>query len=94
MDLIQAMQEEVLEEFGLTNNQMRSDVNGLPFAKNQWWFLDKVSLNEVTKYDPYRVVYYEIVAKINSPAPCRIKIANRQDAVDLFVKLLMSSEGL
>lgn len=54
----------------------------------------KVSLNEVTKFDPYRVVYYEIVAKINSPAPCRIKITNRQDAVDLFVKLLMSSEGL
>lgn len=55
---------------------------------------DKMILNEVTKFDPYRVVYYEISAKIHSSAPCRIKIANRKDAIDLFVKLLMSSEGL
>lgn len=42
--MLQALQEEVREEFGLTNNQMRSDVNGLPFAKNQWWFLDEVEI--------------------------------------------------
>lgn len=55
---------------------------------------DKMDLNKVTKFDPYRAVYYEISAKIHSMAPCRIKVANRQDAIDLFVKLLMSSEGL
>lgn len=27
------------ERFGLRHGQMHSDNNGLPFAKNQWWFL-------------------------------------------------------
>lgn len=42
--MLQAMMQEVCAEFGLYSGQMRSDVKGLPFAKNQWWFLDEVEI--------------------------------------------------
>lgn len=55
---------------------------------------DKVSLHEVTRFTPFKVVEYYIKAGIRTPNEFVIKVKDREDAVDLFVKLLMSIEGL
>ena len=33
------LEEDTKNRFGLRDQQMRSDIKGMPFAKNQWWFL-------------------------------------------------------
>lgn len=34
--------------FGLRDGQIRSDRDGFPFAKNQWWFLTLVKLGSLS----------------------------------------------
>lgn len=43
--------------FGLRNQQMRSDLNGFPFAKNQWWFIDEepVGYGDLSQDDVIRI---------------------------------------
>lgn len=39
-----ATKEELQARFGLRDHQMRSDNNGRPFTKNQWWYLNEVEV--------------------------------------------------
>ncbi len=52
-----ATKEELQKRFGLRDHQMRSDNNGFPFAKNQWWFLggQSVGYGDLSQDDVLRI---------------------------------------